>query len=364
MHERILITGGAGFAGSNLAIAIRRELPGIQVIALDNLKRRGSELNLDRLRRAGVDFVHGDVRSPEDILNLGCQPDLVVECSAEPSVLAGYASSPEYLVHTNLTGCFHCLELARRAGADFLFVSTSRVYPVALLNGLVWREEENRFWLDEEQRTRGASGHGIAEDFPLDGPRSLYGTTKLCAELMVEEYAASYGIRYIVNRCGLLTGPWQMAKSDQGVIAYWMAAHYFGSPLRYIGFRGSGKQVRDFLHIEDFAELVIDQIRNFDLYAGGRFNVGGGRAHSLSLREATGLCRELTGKEIEVEASTEERPADLRIYISDHRRVSAVNGWKPRRDARRTLSDIHEWLADYESILLPLLGPVSPLARV
>ena len=113
--------------------------------------------------------MHGDVRSLADLTDIRPAPDLILECSAEPSVLAGYGGSPEYLIHTNLTGCFHCLEVARQAKADFLFVSTSRVYPVALINGLAYDEAETRFNLRAEQTIAGASEHGISEAFPLDG---------------------------------------------------------------------------------------------------------------------------------------------------------------------------------------------------
>lgn len=345
MPETVLVTGGAGFVGSTLAMAVRRAYPDAAVIAFDNLRRRGAEMNLPRLKAAGVRFVHGDIRSLEDLTEVRPEPDLILECSAEPSVLAGYGGSPEYLIHTNLTGCFHCLEIARRSKADFLFVSTSRVYPVALVNALECGETDTRFTLRAEQHIPGASQHGISEKFPLDGARSLYGMTKLAGELMVTEYGDAYGIRYVIDRCGLLTGPWQMAKSDQGVIALWVAAHCFERPLKYIGFGGSGKQVRDFLHIDDFCDLVLDQIANLNAYAGRSWNVGGGTANSVSLREATDLCREVTGKKVEVAGSAESRPNDLKLYITDHRAVSAVRGWRPKRDARRTFADIAEWIA-------------------
>ena len=355
MPECIWVTGGAGFAGSSLAIFLKGLWPGTEVVVLDNLRRRGSELNLARLKAAGIIFHHADIRCLEDLTAASPQPDLILECSAEPSVLAGYGGSPEYLIHTNLTGCFHCLEIARRTGADFLFVSTSRVYPIRLLNQLCYRESATRFELTRGQQVAGASEHGIAEEFPLDGTRSLYGMTKLAAEMMIEEYSEAYGFRYIIDRCGLLTGPWQMAKSDQGVIAQWVAWHYFGRPLRYIGFGGTGKQVRDFLHIDDFCDLVADQITHFDAYRGRRWNVGGGVENSLSLREATDLCGQITGRPQQVASSEEERPADLRIYVTDHRRVSAVNGWSPKRDAERTLTDIYAWMRAEEQALRTIL---------
>ena len=194
MYERVLITGGAGFVGASIAVALKTHFPGMQVAALDNLHRRGSELNLPRLRAAGVEFFHGDIRNPED-LNTPPPPQLIIECSAEPSAQAGYGGSPEYLIQTNLIGCFHCLELARRTKADFLFLSTSRVYPWTALNQLAYEEDETRFVLADRQSLPGASANGISEDFPLQGARSLYGMTKLAAELLIAEYSLAYDFR-------------------------------------------------------------------------------------------------------------------------------------------------------------------------
>jgi CDP-paratose 2-epimerase len=356
MFDHILITGGAGFAGSSLAIALRRRFPATRVTAFDNLYRRGSELNLPALAAAGVAFVHGDVRCPEDLRGLRDAPSLLIECSAEPSAQAGYGGSPEALIRTNLDGCFHCLEYARVVGAGFLFLSTSRVYPVAALNGLAFREDPTRFVLEDMQQTPGASAEGIGEGFPLDGARSLYGMTKLAAELMIAEYADAYGMRTVIDRCGLIAGPRQMGKSDQGVVTLWVAAHYFRRPLRYIGFGGQGKQVRDVLHVDDLCDLVTDQVERFELYAGGLFNAGGGVGRSVSLVELTGICEEVTGNRIAIGAEPATRPADLRIYATDHRRLTAAGGWRPRREVRTAAADIFEWIRREESSLRPLLG--------
>jgi CDP-paratose 2-epimerase len=354
MYERVLVTGGAGFVGSALAMAMAKSGLARTVTAFDNLKRRGSELNVSRLAKAGVGFAHGDVRSSEDLAEH--EPDLILECSAEPSAQAGYGGSPEYLINTNLVGCFNCLELARRNRADFLFISTSRVYPYHLLNELAFKEDETRFRLTAEQSLAGASDHGISEEFPLHGARSLYGMTKLAGELMVQEYADAYGLRTIIDRCGLLTGPWQMGKSDQGVIALWVAAHHFKRNLKYIGFGGTGKQVRDFLHIDDFVELVLMQIQDIDRFNGKLFNVGGGARGSLSLLECTEVCEEVTGNQIEFTAVAENRPADLRSYITDSRKITALCGWAPKRDAQTTVGDIHRWIQEEEALVRSVLG--------
>jgi len=149
--KTILITGGAGFVGSCLALGLREHYDDARIVALDNLKRRGSELNLARLRQARVDFVHGDIRNPEDLDAAG-KVDLILECSAEPSVLSGYGGSPSYVVNTNLSGSINCFEVARRHGAGVIFLSTSRVYPFGAINQLPYMEEATRFSLGKMGR--------------------------------------------------------------------------------------------------------------------------------------------------------------------------------------------------------------------
>jgi CDP-paratose 2-epimerase len=356
MYSRILITGGAGFVGSHVCLRLKQTFPAAAITALDNLSRAGSETNLPLLEQAGVAFRRGDIRSLDDVTAAVAEPDLIIDCAAEPSAMAGYGGSAEYVVQTNVTGTYYCLELARRTQADVLFISTSRVYPYGLLNSLPIVEQETRFALDPEQHVSGVSEHGIAEDFPLEGPRSIYGTTKLVSEYLVEEFADAYGFRFIINRAGLLTGPRQMGKSDQGLIVLWMAAHHWKRPLRYIGFGGEGKQVRDVLHIDDFCDLLVDQLDNFDAYQGGRYNAGGGLSNSVSLRELTSLCQEITGNQVPMTPEPETRPADVRVYVTDNGKLITGHDWKPRRPLLQTLESVHDWLTatgpDVRSVLL------------
>ncbi len=347
-HHNVLITGGAGFVGSNLAIWFKQQYPEKKITVLDNLRRRGSETNLARLRDHGIRFVHGDIRNTEDLRFDQQNIDLILECSAEPSVLAGYGDAPDYVINTNLVGTINCLELARRSGADFVFLSTSRVYPVSTLNSVSTTESDTRFVLTPEQTLPGITERGVAEQFPLEGARSLYGATKLCSELLIQEYGAMYGLRFIINRCGVLTGPWQMGKVDQGVFALWVAMHYFERELSYIGWGGTGKQVRDLLHVDDLAELLDIQLQNIGALGGQTFNVGGGRASSLSLLETTQLCREITGKTIPIRHVDDNRPADLKLYITDNQRVTEATGWSPRHSPAETLRSIYDWIVAAE----------------
>lgn len=361
---RVLVTGGAGFVGSSLALALRARHPDWQLTAFDNLKRRGSELALPRLAAAGVRFLHGDVRVPSDLAAAG-EIDLLLECSAEPSVLAGLDGSPAYVLDTNLGGTIHCLELARRHDAGFLFLSTSRVYPIEALSKLPLRETATRFELDLEghEPVPGLSEHGIAEEFPLAGARSFYGATKLGSELLIAEYVAAYGLKALVNRCGVIAGPWQMGRVDQGIVMHWASSHFFGWPLRYIGYGGSGKQVRDLLHVEDLAELVDLQIARLGELSGQTFNVGGGRDVSVSLAELTELCARATGRRVAIAPVAETRPADVPLYLTDARRVREGLGWAPRRSAGDIVEASVAWLGSRAEALLEVFDPLGERRR-
>lgn len=350
MSKRVLITGGAGFVGSSLGLGLAQRYSDWKIIALDNLKRRGSELNLPRLKQAGIEFIHGDVRNREDLDPVTLQPDLILECSAEPSVLAGY-TSPDYVLQTNLVGTINCLELARQTQAEFIFLSTSRVYPIAHLKALKYTETETRFQLLNEQSLPGVSSQGISEEFPLNGVRSLYGATKLASELLIAEYADAYGLRTLVNRCGVLTGPWQMGRVDQGVFALWIAFHYFQQPLKYIGYGGQGKQIRDFLHVEDLLDLVDLQIHSLEDLKGETFNVGGGIENTLSLYETTQLCQKITGHRIPIASVPETRAGDVPIFITDPGKICRASRWRPKRNAETTLTEIYEWIHQFKDVV-------------
>ncbi len=354
MRKSILITGGAGFVGSSLAIRLKEKYPQYGIFALDNLKRRGSELNLVRLKKSGVEFVHGDIRSREDFDNLP-EIDLIIEASAEPSVLAGINSTPDYVVNTNLLGTINCLNFAVKNNSDFIFLSTSRIYPIENIEKINFIEQKTRFSIAENQTIKGISDKGISEDFPLEGFRSIYGATKLCSELLIAEYNQFYNLKTVINRCGVLTGAWQMGKADQGVVVLWMAKHFWKQKLGYFGYGGAGKQVRDILHIGDLFRLIDFQIHNFDKINNQTLNVGGGNDVSVSLCELTGFCRKITGNEIPFESIAENRQADIRLYITDNTRVTRLTNWKPEIKVEEILEDIYQWIRknenDLESIL-------------
>lgn len=353
-RSTILITGGAGFVGSSFALHWKARHPGSEVIALDNLKRRGSELNLPRLKAAGIRFVHGDVRNAPDLTAMP-HIDALVECSAEPSVLAGYGAASSYVVDTNLTGTVNCLDLVARHKADLVFLSTSRVYPISTINDLC-DEVDGAFNIRKGHTTRGVSAAGIAEDLPLDGVRSLYGATKLASELLITEYAHMHGSRSVVDRCGVIAGPWQMGKTDQGFVLLWIARHHWGMPLAYTGFGGRGAQVRDVLHVADLCDLVTWQLEHMDRVSGRTFNAGGGVANSASLRTFTDLAARITERTVDVGSDPTDRPGDLKYYVTDNTRLTAATGWVPQRGLSDVFSDSYAWLKENEEVLRGILA--------
>ncbi len=352
---RILVTGGCGFVGSTICIGLKEKYRNFEIIAFDNLKRRGSELNIPRLREHEVSFIHGDVRIASDFDRID-DISVIIDASAEPSVLAGIEGSTDYLIDTNFSGTINCLNLARKWKAKFIFLSTSRVYSIPQLEHVRYVEDETRFRLLADQNCAGASDNGFTEDFPTGGYRSLYGTTKLASELAIEEYHHLFGLDTIINRCGVLTGPYQMGKVDQGVVVLWMARHFWPKQLKYIGFGGTGKQVRDILHIDDLVSLIDFQLSNFDLFNGQVFNIGGGLEVSISLRELTAMCEEVTGNKIEIIGQPENRVADIPIYIADTTKVFRCAKWQPKKGVMEVLKDVFIWLSNDETRLKELLS--------
>lgn len=351
----ILITGGCGFVGSNLALMLQSKYADYSITVLDNLKRRGSELNLPKLKAAGIAFIHGDIRNRED-LDLEQKFDYVIDAAAEPSVMAGMGAALSYVINTNLSGTINTLELAARCGAKFIFLSTSRVYPIPYLEQINYTEGDTRFELSAAQDLPGMSIKGIGEAFPLDKARSVYGSTKLASELMIEEFREFFGVDYVINRCGVIAGPHQMGKVDQGVITLWVARHYWGRDVAYFGYGGTGKQVRDALHIYDLFDLIDYELHHFDTVSGRTMNAGGGMASSVSLQELTAICASVTGNKVNATAVPENRRGDIPLYITDNTKITALTGWSPKRNVTDIVTDTYNWIHEHEKELKPILN--------
>ena len=312
----------------------------IEIIGLDNLSRRGSELNLCKLHDLNIQFLQGDIRCSSDLHNLP-SIDWIIDCAANPSVLAGIyngASSRQVLEH-NLLGTINLLEHCKESGCGLIILSTSRVYSATQLAGLSVIEKNDRFIITDSNDCMGVSEKGINESFPTTPPLSLYGSSKLASEIIVLEYADSFDFPVWINRCGVLAGAGQFGKSDQGIFSFWIHSFREQRQLKYIGFDGSGLQVRDALHPKDLTLLLWKQMNNPNCENPKTLNIGGGIENAMSLRQLTAWCEERFGPN-EVLSSTEERPADAPWIVMDSSVARDAWDWKPTTTTNEILNEI------------------------
>jgi CDP-paratose 2-epimerase len=338
---RILITGACGFVGSSVAESLLELRQGLTILGLDNLMRPGSETNRARLRKLGVEFVHADIRAASDFENLPAT-DWVIDAAASPSVLAGVqgALSSCQLFEHNLASLVNLLEYSKRHKAGFILLSSSRVYSIPALCSLPLKIHESAFQLDcSGPLPAGVSPRGIGGAFSTAPPISLYGSTKLAAEAVALEYGEAFGFPVWVNRSGVLAGAGQFGTPDQGIFSYWINAHLRKRPLRYIGFEGVGRQVRDAFHPRDLAALVDSQIGASR--TGGRriYVAGGGQENSMSLAQVTAWCDARFGPHV---PRHDPRPRlyDIPWMVMDSSDAERDFGWRTETPLEAVLDEI------------------------
>ncbi len=337
---RILITGACGFVGSTLACGLREGWPDWEVIGLDNLVRAGSELNRAVLRQRGIKWVHGDIRNPSDLQSLpAC--DWILDAAANPSVLAGVdgKTSSRQLIEHNLIGTVNLLELARNWRSGFLMLSTSRVYSIPALAAIPVEAKGDRFAPGAGATPIGFGRRGVAETFSTEPPLSLYGSSKRASEILACEYGDTFGLPVFIDRCGVLAGAGQFGKIDQGIFSFWIHSWRSKRPLKYIGFNGTGRQVRDCLHARDLLPLVARQMQNPDSTKPRVVNVSGGLEQSASLRQLSAWCEGRFGSH-EVAVEKETRPFDVPWLVLDSARAQHVWDWKPQTPLEAVWTEI------------------------
>jgi CDP-paratose 2-epimerase len=341
---QILITGICGFVGSTLARALLDVCESCHIIGLDNLSRPGSELNRRALKQQRVVVQHGDIRNPSDLESLPAV-DWVIDAAANPSVLAGVSggSSTRQLIEHNLVGTVNLLEYCKRYSAGFIMLSTSRVYSLWSLIKLPLEARNQAFVpCHNNGFVPGFTAEGITESFSTIPPLSLYGSSKLASEIMALEYGAAFRIPVYINRCGVLAGAGQFGKPDQGIFSYWIHSYFERRPLKYIGFGGSGYQVRDCLHPKDLVPLLLKQMRAGLEQAGRPINVGGGMSNSISLAQLSDWCAARFGAH-RIERFDQVRQFDVPWLVLNT--TSAEKQWNWHPCAR--IEDILEEIADH-----------------
>ncbi|MDZ4835249.1 MAG: NAD-dependent epimerase/dehydratase family protein [Candidatus Melainabacteria bacterium] len=338
----VVISGICGFVGSSLARWLKESQPDLEIFGFDNFSRPGSHLNRAVLDGMGIKVFHADVRQASDVDNMP-KAKWVIDAAANPSVLAGVdgISSSKQVIESNLYGSVNLLEYAKRHQAGFILISSSRVYSIAELQKIPLAPGAESYVFDEKQQSpQGVSANGIAESFSTAAPISLYGGTKLASEVLALEYAAMSNIPVWINRCGVLAGAGQFGRPDQGIFSYWIHSYLARQPLRYVGFGGSGLQVRDCLHPSDLSLLIKQQM---DTANDGRpqiCNIGGGKNSAMSLKQLSNWCSEKFAEHT-VSTSSDTRMFDTPWIVMDN--GLAKNTWK--FEPKVSLNDILEEIA-------------------
>ncbi|MEM6820763.1 MAG: NAD-dependent epimerase/dehydratase family protein [Verrucomicrobiota bacterium] len=356
--ESILVTGACGFVGSTLIHELSEQMPNVNLYGIDNLSRKGSQQNAPALKAAGCQLTIGDIRNPQHLSKIP-KVDWVIDCAANPSVLAGVdgISSSFDLMDHNLVGTIQILEFCKQHQAGFILISTNRVYSISELSRMRLKELNGAYYPEFEPAAfdLGGSGmigtkrtvirqkplttEGVTEVFSTAPPLSLYGMSKLCSEGIAMEYGSTFGFPVWINRCGVLAGAGQFGKPDQGIFSYWIHSWAKRRPLKYIGFSGEGFQVRDCLHPKDLMPLLNRQMRESKRNINRIINVAGGVKNAMSLRQLSDWCTHRFGPH-QVSCDRNPRPFDIPWMVLDSSMAKELWNWEPFTPIANILEEI------------------------
>lgn len=340
MGNHYLITGGAGFIGSNYAdhLLSRR----VTVTILDNLSRRGADRNLAWLREKhgpdAFELIIADVRDADALLEPAETADVIVHLAGQVAVTSS-VTDPRQDFEVNSLGTFNVLEAARKGGRKpfFIYSSTNKVYGEMSEHKL--RETNTRYHYANLP-------HGLPETQPLDF-HSPYGCSKGAAEQYVHDYMRIYGVPTVVMRQSCIYGPRQFGIEDQGWLAWFVIAAVLNKPITIYG---DGKQVRDMLHVRDLIAAYDAAIAHSKKTAGQIYNIGGGPKYTLSIwRECGPMLEEMLGRTIPVKRA-KPRPGDQKVYISDIRKAKKDLRWAPTIDVKTGAGELVEWVQAHRDL--------------
>ena len=336
---KILITGGCGFVGTNLALFLKQKKH--KISSLDNLSRKGSKYNLKLLNNEKIKNYKIDIENDRKILKIP-KFDLIIDCCAEAAVEVS-KNNFEKVINTNLVGTINILKKAKIDKSKIIFLSSSRVYPINSLKDLVDKKKLKKSLKINKM---------FNENSNINGPKTIYGVTKLASEMFIEEFSYAFKMKYIINRCGVISGPLQFGKQDQGFISLWIWRHLMKKKLSYIGYEGLGNQVRDVLHVNDLSELINIQIKNLNKINNTLFTVGGSKKSYTSLKKLTEICQKITGNKLSMSKIKKTSIYDIPYFITDNSKVTRAYGWRPKKNISNIIKDTYKWLKINKSNLI------------
>ncbi|GAB1472241.1 GDP-mannose 4,6-dehydratase [Chloroflexota bacterium] len=334
--KHYLVTGGAGFIGSNY---VQRLLTrGEKVSIYDNYARAGAPRNVDWLKSQFGDdafsLIVGDVRSADHLAEAAKDADIIVHLAGQVAVTTSVLN-PRDDFEANALGTFNALEAARASGRDpiFIYASTNKVY--GGMDDVALKEDATR-WLYADLE------HGCAETQPLDF-HSPYGVSKGTGDQYTRDYARIYGLRSVVFRQSCIYGPRQFGIEDQGWLAWMIIAAVTGKRITVYG---DGKQVRDVLHVHDLLNAYDAAIENIETAKGQVYNMGGGTRNVMAIWAEFGpILEKLLGKKIEV-SRADWRPGDQKVFYADFRKAQRELGWEPKIGLEEGIGLLFNWVKE------------------
>ncbi len=336
---KILITGGCGFVGTNIALFLKKKKH--TVFTLDNLSRKGSKYNLNILKSKKIKNYKLNISNFKKIQKLP-KFDLLIDCCAEAAVEVS-RKNIDRVIDTNLMGTLSVLKKAKKDKSSIIFLSSSRVYPIKEINKIVKKKI---------LKTNLKIKKMINEKTNILGAKTIYGVTKFSSEMFIEEFSYIFKLKYIINRCGVISGPLQFGKQDQGFVSLWIWRHLMKKNLSYIGYGGWGKQVRDVLHIDDLCRLIDLQIKNIKSVNNILFTVGGSKKSNTSLENLTNICESITKNKIKIKRIPKTSIYDIPYFVTDNKKVTYTYKWKPKKNIFDIVNDTYNWLSKNKLNLL------------
>jgi CDP-paratose 2-epimerase len=348
-YENVLVTGGAGFVGSNFCDHVLSNYPDSKVTIYDDFSRSGTEYNLSWLRnrypdgkRLGV--VRAALQDENTLSRAVLGKDLILHCAAQVAVTTSLAD-PRHDFNTNALGTLNLLEAARKSKSDpiLLYCSTNKVY--GELKGVPLKEKSSRYEFSGTYRD------GIDESQSFD-PCTPYGCSKAVGDMYFQDYAESYGTKSVVFRMSCIYGVHQYGTEDQAWISHFIVSLILGRPITIYG---DGKQVRDILYINDLCRVFDLAAKRIEKIRGEVYNVGGGPQNTYSLLELIDYLEQIAGKKFSISYDY-WRPADQRIYYSNISKAKRDFRWFPRISKETGVKLLYDWTLKNRRLFDKLYG--------
>ena len=328
---KIIITGGCGFVGSALCLFLRKNLPNSKILSVDNLSKIYSKFNQKILKKNKIRTEIVDLGKFNCLKNVKFKSDFIIDCSAEPAVEVS-RNNISKVIRSNFLSTYNILEKAKIDNSKLIFISSSRVYPIKNSYVKFQKYKKNKKHLPYSEK----------EDF--SGQKTIYGFTKYSSEKLIEEYNYSSNLKYIINRCGLISGPGQFGKVEQGLVSLWLWRHMNKLSLKYLGYNGKGEQVRDVLFIEDLCNLILKQIKSYHIFQNNLFCVGGGAKNSINLKNLTKICEKITSNKVEIINNMETSIYDIPYYVTSLKKIKKFTKWEPKISLDEGLKITYNWM--------------------